>query len=101
MIVQAESEDLYTAEPLGKSELRVEASSEAEALRKLTSALRNWLESAKLIQVDVPTLSETPAPQVHPCRIGWHSGGAPIVSCVNARLARIRSPATATLSACF
>ena len=58
VIVQAESEDRYTAEPLGKSELRVEASSEAEALRMLTSALRSWLESAKVIQVDVPSLSE-------------------------------------------
>ena len=59
VIVQAESEDRYTAEPLGKSELRVEAQSEAEALRKLTAALRNWLESAKLIQLDVPVHTES------------------------------------------
>ncbi len=59
VIIQAESEDRYTAEPFGNSELRVEAASEAEALRKLTSALRGWLESAKLIQVDVPLHQET------------------------------------------
>ena len=59
VIGQAESEDRYSAEPVGTSELRVEASSEAEALRKLTSALRDWLESAKLIQIDVPVPSET------------------------------------------
>ncbi len=59
VIVQAESEDRYTAEPLGNSELRVEAPSEAEALRKLTTALRKWLESAKVIQVDVPLHSES------------------------------------------
>lgn len=54
VIVQAESEDHYSAELLGRSELRAEAPTEAEALRKLTASLRDWLESAKLIQVDVP-----------------------------------------------
>ena len=60
VVIQAESEDRYTAEPLGKSELRVEGTSEAEALRKLTASLRRWLESAKLIQLDVPLKAETP-----------------------------------------
>ncbi len=59
VIVHAESEDRYSAEPLGKSELRVEAASETEALRKLTRSLSRWLASAKLVQLDVPVASET------------------------------------------
>lgn len=61
VIVKTESEGRCTAEPLGQAELRVEARSETEALRKLTTAIRNWLESAKLIQLDVP-LHEESAP---------------------------------------
>ncbi len=59
VVVQVESEDRYSAEPLGKAELRVEGASEAEALRKLTASLRQWLESAKLVQLDVPLESES------------------------------------------
>lgn len=61
VIIQAESEDRYSAEPLGKAELRVEAASETEALRKLTRSLSRWLESAKLVQLDVPVATEAPA----------------------------------------
>ncbi len=68
VIIQAEGEDLYSAEPLGKSELRVEAVSEAEALRKLTSSLKEWLESAKLIQLDISMDSEArPNPWLDTC----------------------------------
>ena len=58
VIVQAESEDRYSAEPLGKPDLRVEATSETEALLKLTRSLSRWLESAKLVQIDVPVAAE-------------------------------------------
>ncbi len=58
VIIQPRGQNLYSAEPLGKSELRVEAESEAEALRMLTRSLRKWLASAKLIQLDIPMESE-------------------------------------------
>ena len=61
VIVHAESEDRYSAEPLGKPDLRVEAASETEALRMLTRSLSRWLESAKLVQLEVPVATQATA----------------------------------------
>ncbi len=58
VIVRAQSANRYVAEPLGKSELRVEAASEGEALRELARVLETWLSSAKLVQIEVPGSAE-------------------------------------------
>jgi len=57
VIVQTQTANRYVAEPLGKSELRVEGASEAEALRRLAEALTVWLNSAKLVQLEVPVIA--------------------------------------------
>lgn len=54
VIVQTQTANRYVAEPLGKSELRVEGATEAEALRRLAEALALWLNSAKLVQLEIP-----------------------------------------------
>ncbi len=54
VVVRTKSPDRYVAEPLGISELRVEAATEAEALDRVGHALTGWLGSAKLVQVDLP-----------------------------------------------
>ena len=54
VVVRTDSGDRYVAEPAGISELRVEAASEAEALRQVGHALSEWLRSARLVQVDLP-----------------------------------------------
>ncbi len=54
VVVRTRSPDRYVAEPVGISELRVEAATEAEALEQVGHALSDWLESARLVQVDLP-----------------------------------------------
>jgi len=54
VVVESNSEDEYTAEPLGKPELRVVAPTEAEALEKVGRALGEWLGSAKWVELEVP-----------------------------------------------
>ena len=59
VVVRTDSADHYVAEPLGISELRVEAASEAEAVTQVGHALNEWLRSAKLVQVDLPDGGES------------------------------------------
>jgi hypothetical protein len=54
IVVRTRSPDRYVAEPLGISELRVEAATAAEALRLVGRALIEWLGSARLVQIDLP-----------------------------------------------
>lgn len=54
VIVRTESANQYVAQPLGIPELRVVASTEAEAIEQVGQALRQWLASAKVVQVAVP-----------------------------------------------
>lgn len=55
IVVRAKSTDLYTAEPLGLSELRVEAATETAALEQVRRVLTSWLgTAAKLVPIDLP-----------------------------------------------
>ena len=54
VIVQRQSHEEYTAEPLGKPELKAVAHTETEALSKVGKALEDWLGSAKIVEVEVP-----------------------------------------------
>ncbi len=54
VIVQRQSHEEYTAEPLGKPELKAVAATETEALSKVGKALGDWLGSAKIVDVEVP-----------------------------------------------
>jgi hypothetical protein len=53
VIVRAESADQYTAQPVGIPELKVVASTEDEAIHRVSESLVQWLASAKLVTVDV------------------------------------------------
>jgi len=55
VIVRTESPDQYAAQPLGIPELKVVAPTEAEAIARVSQALDQWLSSAKIVQVAVPT----------------------------------------------
>ena len=59
VVVRTDSPDRYIAEPVGISELRVEAASESEALEQVGHALNEWLRSARLVQVDLPDHGES------------------------------------------
>jgi hypothetical protein len=54
VIVWTESASQYVAQPLGIPELRVVATTEAEAIAQVSLALEQWLASAKVVQVTVP-----------------------------------------------
>jgi hypothetical protein len=54
VIVRSESANQYVAQPLGIPELRAVAATEAEALEQVGQALKQWLASAKVVQVTVP-----------------------------------------------
>jgi predicted RNase H-like HicB family nuclease len=54
VIVRIDTENQYVAQPLGIPEVRAVAATESEAIEKIGQALKEWLTSAKLIQVDVP-----------------------------------------------
>lgn len=58
VIVRPVSESQYAAEPVGKPELRVEAPTEEDALQQLGEVLLRWLGKAKLVQLDIPELSD-------------------------------------------
>ncbi len=62
VIVRPVSESQYAAEPVGKPELKVEASTEEDALEQLGKALSCWLGEGKLIQLDIPDSSEAGNP---------------------------------------
>ena len=54
IVIRAKSTGLYTAEPVGLSELRVEAATEPAALEEVEKVLKGWLGSAaKLIHLDL------------------------------------------------
>jgi hypothetical protein len=55
VIVRSESEDQYTAQPLGMAELSATATTEVDAIELVSQALSRWLASAKVVTVDVPT----------------------------------------------
>ena len=54
VIVLSRSDNEYVAEPLGKPELRVVATTESEALERVERALGEWLSTAKVVQLNVP-----------------------------------------------
>jgi hypothetical protein len=56
VIVRTESANQYVAQPLGIPELKVMAATEAEAIEKVSRALGQWLASAKVVQVAVPSV---------------------------------------------
>lgn len=60
VIVRTESPHQYVAQPLGIPELQVVATTEAEAIERVSQALRQWLLSAKVVQVAVPVTGRNP-----------------------------------------
>lgn len=54
VIVRMDTKNQYIAQPLGIPEIRAVAATESEAIQKIGQALKEWLISAKVIQVDVP-----------------------------------------------
>ena len=62
VIVRPVSDSQYAAEPVGKPELKVEASTEKDALKQLTEVLKRWLDRAKLVQLDIPESAEAGNP---------------------------------------
>ena len=54
VIIRAESAHQYVAQPLGIPEVKVVATTEAEAIAQVTEALVHWLAAAKVVQVAVP-----------------------------------------------
>ena len=54
VIIRAESEHRYVAQPLGIPEARVVATTQEEAVAQVTETLGDWLAAAKVIQVTVP-----------------------------------------------
>lgn len=53
VMVKRSSDREYTAEPLGKPELKTAASTEAEALAQAEKALEEWMSSGKIVGVEV------------------------------------------------
>jgi hypothetical protein len=54
VIVRAEPPDQYVAQALGIPEVRGVATTEAEAVAQVRLGLAHWLESARLVRVEVP-----------------------------------------------
>jgi hypothetical protein len=54
VIVRTEAANQYVAQPLGIPELKVVATTEAEAIEQVSQALNRWLASAKVVQVAIP-----------------------------------------------
>lgn len=54
VIIRAESACQYVAQPLGIPEVKVVATTEAEAIAQVTEALGEWLAAAKVVHVAVP-----------------------------------------------
>jgi hypothetical protein len=54
VIIRAESAHQYVAQPLGIPEVKVVATTEAEAIAQVTEALAHWLATAKVVHVAVP-----------------------------------------------
>jgi predicted RNase H-like HicB family nuclease len=54
VIIRTEAANQYVAQPLGIPELKVVATTEAEAFEQVSRALNQWLASAKVVQVAVP-----------------------------------------------
>ncbi len=59
VIVESKSENEFVAEPLGRPELKVVAPTEAEALAGVERALERWLNSVKVVQLDVGARDST------------------------------------------
>ena len=53
IIVKAKSTNQFEAEPMGIPELRTIATTEADALEKVTQVLGKWFTSAKVVQIEV------------------------------------------------
>lgn len=54
VIVRPKSTDCYIAEPLGLTEVRVEAATESDAVAQVGEALGSWLGAARLYSVELP-----------------------------------------------
>jgi predicted RNase H-like HicB family nuclease len=54
VIVRAEPPDQYVAHALGIPEIQAVATTETEAVDQVRQGLAHWLESAKLVRVEVP-----------------------------------------------
>jgi hypothetical protein len=55
VIVQRNSANEFSAEPLGKPELKAVAPTEAEALKLVERSLAEWLGSSKIVELEVPS----------------------------------------------
>jgi predicted RNase H-like HicB family nuclease len=55
VVIRAESTHRYVAQPLGIPEVKVVAATEAEAIAQVTQVLAQWLASAKVVHVPVPS----------------------------------------------
>lgn len=54
ILIRTKSTDRYVAEPVGLSELRVEAATETDALEQVGQALKDWLGSnARLVHLNL------------------------------------------------
>jgi len=55
IVIRTKAADRFVAEPVGLSELRVEAATEAAALAQVGRALLGWLGAAgRLVHLDLP-----------------------------------------------
>ena len=59
IILKTKANNHYEAVPMGIPELRMVADTEADALKKVTQALEEWLTSAKVVQIDIPGLESS------------------------------------------
>jgi hypothetical protein len=55
VILRAESHDQFVAQAFGIPEIQAVATTEAEAVDQVRQGLAHWLESVKLVRVEVPT----------------------------------------------
>ena len=59
IILETKANNHYEAVPMGIPELRRVANTEADALKKVSQALAEWLTSAKVVQIDIPGLESS------------------------------------------
>ncbi|MCP4349153.1 MAG: hypothetical protein GY795_27040 [Desulfobacterales bacterium] len=59
IILKSKASRGYEAEPMGIPELRIIGATEADAIQKVTQALKEWFSSAKVIQIDIPDMQSS------------------------------------------
>lgn len=56
VIIQSRPGDEVVAEPLGRPDLGVSGATEAEALEQVERNLGEWLRSAKVVHLEIPSI---------------------------------------------